>query len=131
MKDIRKPVQPYYLPQITASYKFISEQLTAMGIAHEPILVAASQLKPMQNEVDMNKIKSMLEVDDKEFKPVWVSENLKILDGHHRTAKEKFKKGKNAVIKAIRIDADEKDGCSLLKVIQDRWERNHPQKAAE
>lgn len=124
MNPARKPIQPFYLPQMTAPYKFVSEELQKFGVAFEPVLVSASQLKPIQKEVDMSKIQQMLEVDDKIFKPVFVSEKYDILDGHHRVAKAKYRNGKNAVIKAIRIEGTKEDCCAYLKIIQDRWERN-------
>lgn len=125
MKDIKKPIQPYYLPQITASYKFITSNLDDFGIQYQPILIGAGQVKGIQKEVDLSKIKSIGQVDDEKLQPIWVSNDLKILDGHHRTSAKIYKEGKNSKIKAIRIDADERDGAAYLKVIQDRWEQLH------
>lgn len=126
MKDLKKPIQPFYLPQMNnISYKFVSDNLTEMGVAHEPIMVGVSQIKPTQKDVDMEKIKSLSEVDDRDLTPVWISRDANLLDGHHRVASKIFKEGKNSKIKAIRIDADQMDGAAYLKIIQDRWERRH------
>jgi hypothetical protein len=130
MEPIKKPVQPFYLPQITCPYRFISEQLTAFGVAHEPVKVAVSQLKPMQKEVDMSKIMSLSEVAEEKLRPIFVSEKYDILDGHHRVASKKYKEGKNAIVRAIRIEGTKEDGCAYLKIIQDRWERSQENQAA-
>lgn len=125
MEPLKKPIQPYYLPQMHGiPYSFISDNLKEMEIEHKPIMVSISQLKPLQKEVDINKIKSMSSAEDKEdFDPVYISRKGHILDGHHRTALKKYEEGDNGRIRCIRIDADEKDGAAILKVIQDRWER--------
>lgn len=131
MQPLKKPVQPFYLPQMTAPYKFISEQLTAFGVAHEPVRVAVSQLKPIQKEVDLSKVTELSDVSEEKLRPIFVSEKYDILDGHHRVASKKFKEGKNAVVRAIRLEGTKEDCCAYLKLIQDRWERdqNHRQAA--
>lgn len=123
MEPLKPAIHPFYLPQLSAPYKFIVSQLEEMGFQHEPILVAASQLKPIQKEVDLNKTKSMTEVEDAEFDPIWISRKGNIYDGHHRVASKKLKEGDNAKIRAIRLDADDRDGCAILKIVQDRWEQ--------
>ncbi len=125
MKPIKPNIQPFYLPQMSASWKFIKEQLDNFGVQYEPILIGAAQVKGVQKEVDLEKIKSIGNVDDEKLQPIWISNDLKILDGHHRTSAKIYKEGKNSKIKAIRIDADERDGAAYLKLIQDRWEQLH------
>ncbi len=124
MQPLKKPVQPFYLPQMTAPYKFISEQLTAFGIGHEPIKVSVGQLKPIQKEVDMSKIMELTNVTEDKLRPIFVSEKLDILDGHHRTSAKKYKEGAKAVICCIRLEGSKEDACAYLKLIQDRWERS-------
>jgi len=131
MKEIKKKVQPFHMPQLTASYKFISEQLKEFGVAHEPITVAVSQLKPIQKEVDISKLTEISNVPEEKLRPIFVSEDLSICDGHHRAAAKKYKEGKNAIIRCIRLEGSKEDCCAYLKIIQDRWERdqNHPKSA--
>lgn len=119
----KKPIQPFYLPQVSAPYSFIKNNLEEFGVFCRPVIVSVGQLKPLQKEVDLIKVTDISEVDEENLDPIWISNNDKILDGHHRTSSKKFKNGAKDKIRAIRIDADDKDGCALLKVIQDRWER--------
>ena len=123
MEPKKKPIQPFYLPQVSAPYKFIVSQLEEFGVQCAPVKVAISQLKPLQKEVDLNKVSSLSEKKEEELNPIFISLKDHILDGHHRVASKKYKEGKNAVVRAIRIEADDKDGCTYLKIIQDRWER--------
>lgn len=125
MEPLKKPVQAYHMPQMTdIPFSFIKQNLDEMGVQCEPILVAISQLKPIQKEVDLNKVESLNKVEDDKLPPIFISSKAQICDGHHRVAKKKYSEGENAKIRAIRLDKDEKDSLAYLKVIQDRWERS-------
>jgi len=128
MKELKKPIQPFYMPQMTASYKFVVDNLSEFGIECAPVKVAISQLKAIQKEVDLNKISTLAEKNDEDLKPIWISREGKVLDGTHRVASKRYKEGKNAIIRAIRIDTDDKDGLAYLKIIQDRWEQQQKAK---
>jgi hypothetical protein len=58
------------------------------GVSMEEMSVPANKLKPIQNEVNKDKVKNMVKNFDKEFKDGWpsliCSEDMYILDGHHR-----------------------------------------------
>ena len=123
-----KPLQPYYLPQVSAPFKFIVDNLKEMNVEWFPVLVTISTLKPLQKSVDMDKVTEIAENmkdDGKSISPVFISNKNHILDGHHRVSGIKYKLGENSKIKAIKINADDKDGASMLKIIQDRWERQN------
>jgi hypothetical protein len=125
MKDIKKAISPWYLPQMDGiPYKFITENLDGFGIEYRPEFIAVHQLKGSQKEVDLNKVESLRKVSSEKLPPIFVSENLYILDGHSRTASKKYE-DKNAKIHTIRIGADEKDSATMLRIIQDRWEQKN------
>ena len=71
----------------------------------------------------MNQVKEMSELKDADstLGPIWISENLKILDGHHTVAAKKIKEGDTGKQRCIRISANDKDGMALLKIAEDRW----------
>lgn len=125
-----KPIQPYYLPQVNAPFKYVIDNLEEMGIQHKPIIIKASLLKPIQKGVDMNKIidiasKITDNPHEDQMSPIYVSNKNNIVDGHHRAGAYIYKFGENAKLKAIKIDADDKDSPTILKVIQDRFEREY------
>jgi hypothetical protein len=122
----QKPIQPFYLPQVSAPYSFVRDTLLEFDIHVRPVIVSVGQLKPLQKEVDFEKIKAMSKQKDlKTAKPVYISVKDHILDGHHRVSSVKYIEGDKAKIHAIRLLCDEKDGVAALKLIQDRWEQKH------
>lgn len=127
-----KPLQAYYLPQINFPFQYVVDNLKEMGIEYQPVNIAISLLKPLQKNVDFDKVMDFantLEPDDKNYKPIFISEKNHILDGHHRVAGIKYKFGENAKVRAIKlINCDDKDGFSRLRIIQDRYEREYKNK---
>jgi len=122
----QKPIQPFYLPQVSAPFRFVKDTLLEFDIHVRPVIVSVGQLKPLQKEVDLDKIKKMSkQTDIKTAKPIYISLKDHILDGHHRASAIKFVEGDKAKITAIRLLCDEKDGVAALKLVQDRWEQKY------
>lgn len=122
----KKPIQPYYLPQISCPFTFVKDNLMEMGFHFRPVVVSVGQLKPIQKEVDLQKVERLSKMKNlKTELPIFISQCEKILDGHHRVSALKFSEGPKAKINAIRLLCDEKDGCAVLKIIQDRWEQRN------
>lgn len=121
-----KPIQPFYLPQVSASFSFVKENLMELNFHFRPVIVSVGQLKAIQKEVDLEKVKSLSKMENLGTeKPIYISEKDTILDGHHRVSALKFIEGNKAKIHAIRLLCDEKDGLAVLKIIQDRWEQKN------
>jgi len=75
------------MPQISKSYinSFI-DFIRGEGIKVKTIKIAVSKLKPTQNEINLEKVKSRYEyiVKTKDVKPFIISNDYHILDGHHQ-----------------------------------------------
>lgn len=123
-----KPIQPFYLPQVNCPYSFICSNLKEFGINHKMVIISVGQLKPMQKQVDFDKVKKIAQENKPQDKPIFISENNFCLDGHHRLSSVKYREGDKGKIKAMRLMCDEKHGATALKLIQDRFEQQNKHK---
>jgi len=123
---IKEEASPRYLPQLSAPFTDIVNGLEQENISWRPVIVRVGQLKPLQNTVEVSKMKDI----SQEFKnageynmdPVFISNDDYILDGHHRTAGLINSLGKDAKVKCIRIDLDEKEAVRTMNKIEDIYE---------
>ena len=93
------------LPQIKDHSKFMSD-LNEQGISVVEESQPQNQYKPTQNELDPEKIKKMKSYGD--MKPIIVSKDNYIVDGHHRWAAQDN-------VKALRINMNHSDLMYMLK----------------
>lgn len=112
------------LPQVTAPFHFIVGNLEDLGVDFHPVKKYAGNLKPMQAEVGSS---AVMDISDKikhghEMDPIWISNDDHICDGHHRAAAVVNAKGKEGVVKAVKIKRSHSEVPHILGRIQDRWE---------
>lgn len=123
MIDMR--YKPYFLPQINIPYNVVLQKLDDEGIGYnmvevDPDELIASQGITFSDEVDT------VNLDD--LNPIWINNEMKVLDGHHRWVKALLS---NIPIKAVKINMNDKDACRLLNKIQDIHEYEENQKMEE
>ena len=117
MIDMR--YKPKHLPQINAPYKHVLGALKEAGIKYRLQDVNPKTLKPSQGIVSLDKISEM---DGKNLKPFWVSEDNCILDGHHRYGSALTHDLPKT--KIIKIMLPAKEAIRALNKIQDIFEYN-------
>jgi len=114
MIDMR--YKPYFLPQISAPFDIVVKQLNEENVDFEFIEVDPNELEPMQGVTFSDEVEK---VDLSDMNPIWINNDMKILDGHHRWVKALLEGIK---LKAIKINMNEKDACRLLNKIQDLYD---------
>jgi len=119
MIDMR--YKPRFLPQINAPYDVVLEKLDEEGVGYDIVEVDPNELEPLQGITFSDEV-GKVNVDD--MNPIWMSENNKVLDGHHRMVRCLLD---NKKIKAIKIGLSEKDACRVLNKIQDIYEYEQSQ----
>lgn len=72
--------KPKYLPQISSPYEIVLDTMDKEKIPYKKVKLNPKNIKPSQSIVFLDKIK------DTSNGYVWVSKDLKLLDGHHRLA---------------------------------------------
>lgn len=70
--------KPKYLPQISSPYNIIVDMMNKEKIPYKKIVLNPENIKPSQGIVFLDKIK------DTSDDYIWLSKDLKVLDGHHR-----------------------------------------------
>ena len=123
--------KPSHLPQLSQPYSEIVSGLEDEGITCQATIMRVGQLKPIQNNVNidkMNNFSDMYSDDDYDLDPIFISEDGNILDGHHRSAGLINKKGKDSKIKTIKLNTDKDNGVRMLNKIQDIYEYTKKQK---
>ena len=108
--------KPYFLPQISAPFDIVVKQLNEENVDFEFIEVDPNELEPMQGVTFSDEVEK---VDLSDMNPIWINNDMKILDGHHRWVKALLEGIK---LKAIKINMNEKDACRLLNKIQDLYD---------
>ncbi len=113
-------------PQISAPFKFITTQLNDLQYPYEVVGVKPEDLKPTQPFVDNDQVASMADMlrTDGEFKPIWISQNNDILDGHHRYAAHMltYPEG-NIAVPAIRLLCNTKKALEILGNIEEEFKK--------
>jgi uncharacterized lipoprotein YehR (DUF1307 family) len=114
MIDMR--YKPRFLPQVSAPFSVVLQKLGDEGVDYEMVEVDANELQPLQGITFSDDVGN-ISLDD--MKPIWISDDLKVLDGHHRMVRALLD---NVRIKAVKIKANEKDACRILNKIQDIYD---------
>lgn len=114
MIDMR--YKPYFLPQVSTPYSIVVQKLEEEDIPHNIIEVDPAELNPMQGITFSDDIANVT-LDD--TNPIYIDEDMNVLDGHHRWVKAM---SSNTPLKAIMIKINNKDACRLLNKIQDIYE---------
>lgn len=117
--------KPYHLPQISAPFKYMVKNMKDNGVAYKLLTVHPKELFPSQGIVSLDKISK---INHNNIKPIWVSIENKILDGHHRYGSAL---ANNVPIKIIKILLNHKDAIRILNKIQDLFEFENQMKLEE
>ncbi len=118
--------KPYFLPQISAPYTEVIDQLDDEDVDYKMVDIDPNELKPTQGIIFSSEI-SDCNVDNE--KPIWISKDNDVCDGHHRLGKSIIEN--HPTIRAIMIDKEVKDACRLLNKIQDIFEYKEKLKLEE
>ena len=117
MIDMR--YKPYFLPQVSAPFDVVLHGLDDEGVSYEIVEVDPNELEASQGITFSDEV-GKVNLDDNN--PIWLANENKVLDGHHRMVRAMLDGKMN---KAVKIDMNEKDASRLLNKIQDIWEYEH------
>lgn len=117
--------KPYHLPQLSAPYTIVLQGLDYEGIDYDMIEVNPNDLNVSQLLVFSDEV-GKATIDDNN--PIWIAGDNKICDGHHRLVKALID---NQLLKAVKINMNEKDACRVLNKIQDIYEYEQKQQMEE
>ena len=118
--------KPYFLPQVSAPYTEVIDQLDDEHISYKMININPNDLNPTQGITFSSEV-SGCNVDNEQ--PIWISKDNDVADGHHRMVKGMIEN--HPTIRAIQIGLDIKDTCRLLNKIQDIFEYKEKLKLEE
>lgn len=102
--------KPTYLPQISAPFNIVLDELKRENINYKKIILNPKNIKPSQSVIFLDKIEPKFDGY------IWLSNDFKILDGHHRYG---HCLSYNKPIKSIIIDLPFMDSVRILNKIQD------------
>lgn len=117
---ITMQIKPSFLPQISAPFNYTLGMLDNEGIDYKYMQGDPEDLIPLQGIVIQDKISEI-----KDIKPIWVSKDNYILDGHHRFASAL---SKGILIKYIKISLPYKEAIRVLNKIQDIFDYENQEK---
>lgn len=123
MIDMR--YKPSFLPQVSAPLDMVLEKLRDENVGYELIKANPNDLNPSQGITFSDDIDG-IELDD--MNPIWVGDDLNVLDGHHRYVKALMS---NTPIMTVKIHMNDKDACRLLNKIQDIYEYENAKELEE
>ena len=115
MIDMR--FKPSWLPQVSAPIKYVIGKLKDEGIDCKMIKIAPSKVIPSQGIVFSEK---MSDFDSSKMKPIWISNDNKNLDGHHRLGSALSHE--EPYIKAIKVDLNHNDAARALNKVMDIYD---------
>lgn len=117
--------KPKYLPQVSAPYIYVLNRLKENGIKYKVGRTDPTKILPSQGLVSLEKIS---DIDFNNIKPIWVSQDYHVLDGHHRYGSAIAHKTK---LPYIQIMLPSLDASRMLNKIQDIFEYETNQKIEE
>jgi hypothetical protein len=109
-------IAKYYLPQIRASLNYVLDKLDDEGVKYELILdFDLNDLMPSQPFVLSDTVSNVNITDPL----IWISENKRILDGHHTWMRCWLD---DISVKVVEIKLNTNNACRILNKIQDIYE---------
>lgn len=114
MIDMR--YKPRFLPQMSAPFDIVLQKLDEEGVGYDIVEVSPEELNASQGITFSDEV-SKVNLDD--TNPIWMADENKILDGHHRWVKAMLE---NKSLKAVHVKLNEKDAARVLNKIQDIYE---------
>ena len=106
-------LSPHHLPQVNSPVETILEKLNENDIDYEYMQVDPNELQSSQAFTSSDDV-GKAEISD--MKPIWVDEDLKIIDGHHKWVRAILD---NVPITIVKLKLDFNNACRILNKIQD------------
>lgn len=119
MIDMR--YKPRFLPQVSAPYSIVLQKLDDEGVDYDMVEVDPNELSPTQGITFSDEV-GKVNIDD--MNPIWISNDMKVIDGHHRMVRGLLDGLK---LKAVKVDLNERDAARVLNKIQDIYEYEQSQ----
>lgn len=110
--------KPKYLPQVSAPYTIVGNMLKNNGVNFSLEEVDPTKLIPSQG-ITISDIVNNVDIEDR-TKPIWISNNYEVLDGHHRLVRA-LQLNKPTIF-CFKIGENKLDGARILNKIQDLYE---------
>jgi hypothetical protein len=131
-KQYNNILKPSHLPQITAPYTYVVNGLKTNNIPAKMLNLPLTSVKPMQKFINSDTVNYFLDKvkNNEVMKPIYVSKNNEIIDGHHRYAGVALN-NPNANILVIRLDTDYDNSVRSLNKIQDIFNYENTNKECE
>ena len=118
--------KPKWLPQVNAPFTYVLNSLKGDGVNFKLKKINPSKLKPSQGIVFGDKVS---DIDPQSIKPLWISNDNYVLDGHHRYCAALA--NELPYIKVVRIDLNRQDAVRVLNKIMDIYEYQEQEKIEE
>jgi hypothetical protein len=125
-------LKPSHLPQVTAPYSYVVNGLKSNNIPSKMLNLPIAGVKPMQKFINSDSVSFFLDKikDNEVLKPIYVSKDNEIIDGHHRYAGAALD-NPNGTIMVIRLDTDYDNSVRSLNKIQDIYTHESGKKEEE
>lgn len=123
MIDLR--YKPMWLPQVNSPFNYTLDMLDKEGVKYKYMQSDPEELHPSQGIVAQDKV-SQIDMDN--LSPIWISQDDKVLDGHHRYVAAL---SRNVPIKCVKVMLSQKDAIRILNKIQDIFEYENQEKVVE
>jgi hypothetical protein len=129
--DILKNNKLYWLPQVSAPFNYVVSSLKKEEIPYSRYEINLSELTPLQDKVKPDTVEyfKKLIINGKKLKPIFISNNNEILDGHHRYIANKVLYGDEKNLMCYKINTDTQTAARALNKIQDRFEFDNSQES--
>jgi hypothetical protein len=123
MSEFIKNNKPYWLPQMTAPFDYVTKELKHEEVPYSLYNILNTELKPLQKEVNPDTVdffKGVYKKNTNKY-PIFVSADNEILDGHNRFVAHKLVRG-DRPITCFKIECDSKCAARILNKIQDKFD---------
>jgi len=117
--------KPRFLPQVSAPFDIVLQKLDEEGVDYEIVEIDPNELEPSQGVTFSDEV-GKVNVDD--MNPIWMANENKVLDGHHRMIRSLLDDKK---MKAVHVKLNERDAARVLNKIQDIYEYEQAQNMEE
>ena len=117
--------KPKSLPQISAPYTIVLNRLDDESINYDVVDVNPNDLDVSQGIALSDEVEN---VNFGNSNPIWISNDMKICDGHHRFL---YALQNNLPINAVKINLNHQDSCRILNKIQDIYDYEEQRKLEE
>jgi hypothetical protein len=121
----------YWLPQVSAPFNYVVANLKNENIPYSRYEINSTDLKPLQDKINPDSVDHFKKIilNKKKLKPIFISNDNEILDGHHRYVANKALYGDEGKVMCYKINTDTQTAARALNKIQDRYEFENTQES--